>query len=172
MSVPYWLGTPPATAVNNEVRTTTTISSITYYNTPVNVVPQVLLATRSTTTLNTNNPSEILTYVVPASGWFQTHFVGVGSHVGGGATWSNANFTQLDWYVTRNNGVLSNTALICDPRFIGGDSVSEFISLTGTGVFPANQGDVLQWVTDGNAIPAVTSNYFSGFGSITLQKIG
>lgn len=166
---PYWLGTPPATAVDNEIKTTTTISSITYYNTPVNVVPQVLLATRSTTTLNTGNPSELLTYVVPASGWFKSEWMGVGSHTGGG-DWSN--FSQMDWYMTRNNGIQSNTATIIQPQYICGDSVSEFVSIPGSGVIPANTGDVIQWVCDGNATPAITSNYFGGFGWITWQKIG
>lgn len=172
MSIPNWLGTPQATAVDNEIKTTTTISSITYYNTTVNVVPQVLLATRSTTTLNTNNPSELLTYVVPQSGWFKSDWIGVASHTGGGtgADWSN--FSQLDWYMTRNNGVQSNTATIIKPQFICGDSVSEFVSIAGSGIIPANAGDVIQWVCDGNATPPISSNYFGGFGWITWQKIG
>ena len=171
MSIPYWLGTPPATAVDNEVRTTTTISSITYYNTTVNVVPQVLLATRSTTTLNTDNPSELLTYVIPATGWYKSEWMGVASHAGGGvADWSN--FSQLDWYMTRNNGIQSNTATIIKPQFTCGDSVSEYVSIPGCGIVPANAGDTFQWVCDGNATPAQTSNYFGGFGWITLQKIG
>lgn len=172
MSFPYWLGSPPVVATNNEITIDTTISSINFTNTVVNVVPQVLLATRSTTTLNTGNPSELLTYVVPQTGWYKSDWVGVASHAGGGsgADWSN--FSQLDWYMTRNNGVQSNTAVIVKPQFICGDSVSEFISIPGTGVIPATAGDVLQWTCDGNATPAQTSNYFGGFGWITLQKIG
>lgn len=172
---PNWLGTASLSIPSNTIQTNVqvqTIAGLSSYTTTINPVPQILMGFRSTTTLNTGNPSEMLTYVVPATGWYQTNFQGVASHVGGGATWSNANFTQLDWYVTKNNAVQSNTALLVQPEFICGDSVSEFISLSGSAVLPANQGDVLQWVTDGNASPAVTSNYFSGFYGITIQKIG
>ena len=169
MSIPYWLGTPPATAVDNEIRTTVTISSITNYNTPVNVVPQVILFGVSTAQLNTGNPSEILSYTLPATGFYKTDYNGVANHTGAG-DWSN--FTQLDWFVKKNNTTLSNTFLICKPKQISGDTVSEFISLNGGGVFFGSNGDVLEWTTDGNATPAITSNYFSGFSWITLQKIG
>lgn len=170
MSIPYWLGTPNVTAVDNEITTTTTISSITYYNTSVNVVPQVILAAVSTAVLNTNNPSEVIAYTVPQTGWYKTEYNGSAFHAGGGADWSN--FSQLEWHLKKNNVNVSNTYFICKPKQICGDSVSEFISIYGGGVFPASAGDLLEWTTDGNATPAITSNYNSGFSWITLQKIG
>ena len=172
---PNWLGSASLTIPSNSINTNVNVQTelgLSSYTTIVDVVPNILLGFRSTTTLNTANPSEMLTYQVPATGWYQTMFQGVASHGGAPATWSNAGFTQLNWYLTNNGSVLSNTQLICQPTNICGDSVSEFISLTGNAVFPANQGDQLQWVTDGNATPAVTSNYFSGFYGITIQKIG
>ena len=172
---PNWLGSASLTIPSNTINTNVNVQTqlgLSSYTTYVDVVPQILLGFRSTTTLDTGNPSEMLTYQVPATGWYQTMFQGVASHAGGGsgADWSN--LSQIDWYVTKNNGVLSNTAVIVQPKNICGDSVSEFISLSGSAVLPANQGDVLQWVTDGNATPAITSNYFSGFYGITIQKIG
>ena len=170
---PNWLGSASLSIPNNSVTTSVNVQTqlgLSSYATVVDLVPQILLGFRSTTTLNTTNPSEMLTYEVPATGWYQTMFQGVASHTGGGTNWSN--FSQLEWHVTQNNGVLSNTALITDPKNVCGDSVSEFVSLSGSAVFPASQGDVLQWVTDGNATPAVTSNFFSGFYGITIQKIG
>lgn len=172
---PNWLGSASLSIPNNSVTTSVNVQTqlgLSSYATIVDIVPQILLGFRSTTTINTGNPSEMLTYEVPATGWYQTMFQAVASHVGGGTTWSNGNFTQLDWYVTKNGSVQSNTALICQPQTIGGDSVSEFISLSGSAIVQASQGDALQWVTDGNATPAVTSNYFSGFSGITIQKIG
>lgn len=175
MSYASWFGVPVVSVGDNKITTGVNVQTqfgLSSYTTYVDVVPQILLGFRSTTTLNTNNPSEMLTYEVPATGWYQTMFQGVASHAGGGsgADWSN--LSQLDWYVTKNNGVLSNTAVIVQPKNICGDSVSEFISLSGSAILPADQGDVLQWVTDGNATPAITSNYFSGFYGITIQKIG
>jgi hypothetical protein len=171
---PNWLGTASLSIPSNSVQTNVqvqTIAGLSSYTTIINTVPQILMGFRSTTTINTTNPSEMLTYTVPASGWYQTNFQAVASHAGAPVTWSNGNFTQLDWYVTKNNSVQSNTAVLVQPQTICGDSVSEFISLTGTGLVQANSGDILQWVTDGNATPAVTSNYFSGFANITIQKI-
>ena len=169
MSIPYWLGTPPATAVDNELKTTVTISTITNYNTTVNVVPQVILFGLSTAVLNTGNPSEIIGYTLPATGFYMTQYNGTASHTGAG-NWSN--FSQLDWYAKRNNALLSNTVTIVQPQFICGDSVSEFISILGGGVFFGSNGDLIEWTTDGNATPAITSGYNSGFSWITLQKIG
>jgi hypothetical protein len=171
MSIPNWLGTPQLTAVNNQLTTTTTISSITYYNTPVNVVPQVILTNISTAQLNTNNPSEIISYTIPQNGWYKTDYTGFAFHVSAG-DWSN--LSQLDWYAKKNNSIQSNTTFICKPEFICGDSVSEFISIYGGGLFPASNGDLIEWTTDGNTGggPAITSNYFSGFSQITIQKIG
>lgn len=171
---PNWLGSASLSIPTNTINTSISVvtqAGVSTYTTTVDVVPDILLGFRSTTTINTGNPSEMLTYVVPANGWYKTEYLGVASHTGAPTTWAGSNFTQLDWYVTKNNSVQSNTATLCQPRYICGDSVSEFISLPGTGIIQANTGDVLQWVTDGNATPAVTANFFSGFGFITLQKI-
>lgn len=171
---PNWLGTASLSIPSNTVQTNVnvqTVAGLSSYTTVINPVPQILLGFRSTATLNTGNPSELLTYTAPASGWYETVYQAVASHTGAPATWSNANFTQLDWYVTVNNGIQSNTSVIVQPDKICGDSVSEFISLPGRGLFRANAGDTIQWVTDGNATPAVTSNYFSGFYGISIQKI-
>ena len=172
---PNWLGSASLSIPTNTINTSISVvtqAGVSTYTTTVDVVPEILMGFRSTATINTGNPSEILTYTVPASGWYTTSFQGVASHVGAPTTWAGSNFTQLDWYITKNNGVLSNTALIVQPDTICGDSVSEFISLTGNALVQANAGDVLQWVTDGNATPAVTANFFSGFANVTIQKIG
>lgn len=168
---PNWLGTPTAVIPNNSVNTTVNIQGIKSYTTTVNVVPQVLLSSISTAELVTNNPSEVFSYTVPETGWYMTHYNAFAYHTSAG-DWSN--LSQLDWYVKNNNVLQSNSALIVKPQFICGDSVSEFISLAGQGVFPANAGDVLEWTTDGNTGggPVITSNYFSGFEFISLQKIG
>ena len=166
---PNWLGSASLTIPNNQVNTTVNVQGIGSYTTPVQLVPQILLSTISTSQLNTNNPSEVFAYTVPETGWYQSFFNAVASHTSAG-DWSN--MSQLDWYIKKNNSLLSNTALLVQPQYICGDTVSEFISLTGGGIFPANAGDLLEWTTDGNATPAITSNYFSGFEFIALQKIG
>ena len=170
---PNWLGTGSVSLPNNTITTTTnvgTLLGISTITTPVNVVPLILQSYISTAQLNTNNPSEMLAYTVPTAGWYKTEYNGVAFHAGGGvADWSN--FTQLDWFVKKNNANQSNTILLVNPQFISGDSVSELISVNGGGVFHADAGDLLEWTVDGNATPAITSNYFAGFSFITLQKI-
>lgn len=171
MSIPYWLGTPNATAVDNEITTTTTISSITYYNTPVNVVPQVLLAAVSTTTLDTDNPSELLAYTLPQTGWFKTDYQGY-AYTDSGFNWNQ--ISQLRYYMKKNNSEMSNTEILIDPQYANGASVSQRIFQTGGGVFPASAGDLLEWTCDADHAGGspITSNVYGGFGWITLQKIG
>jgi hypothetical protein len=170
---PNWLGSASLSIPSNTINTNVSIitqAGVSTYTTTVDVVPQVLQAFRSTTTLDTGNPSEMLAYTVPASGWYQTLYNGVASHASAG-DWSN--FSQLDWFVLKNNSVQSNTMFLIEPQYMSGDSVSEFISIQGGGLIQANVGDVLEWTVDGNTLgPAITSNYFAGFGFITIQKIG
>lgn len=166
---PNWLGTPPlATVTDNEIKTTNTISTVTYSNTTVNVVPRVLLTSLSTAVLNTNNPSEIYSANLPETGWYKTEYTGAAAHSGAG-DWSN--FSQLDWFVKVDNTVQSNTAFICQPQYICGDSASQLISISGGGVFYGTAGQLVEWTTDGNATPAITSGYSSGFSFISIQKI-
>lgn len=168
---PNWLGTASLTIPNNQVNTTVNVQGIGSYTTPVQVVPQILLSSISTAVLDTNNPSEILSFTVPASGWYQTTYNATASHASV-ADWTN--MSQLVWNVKKNNGVLSNTQLLVKPKQICGASVSEFITISGSGVFPANAGDLLEWQTDADPTTPtpITSNYFSGFNCITIQKIG
>jgi hypothetical protein len=171
---PNWLGSASLTIPTNTVNTNVSVvtqAGVSTYTTTVDVVPKILQSFRSTTTLNTGNPSEMLAYTVPATGWYNTTFNAVGSHVSA-SNW-NA-ISQLDWGVLVNNSVQSNTVLLVEPQYICGDSVSEFITLYGGGTFHANQGDVVEWTVDGNTGggPAITTGFFAGFGFITLQKIG
>lgn len=167
---PNWLGSASVTLPNNALNTTVTVQGVGTYNTTVNVVPQILLSSISTAVLNTSDPSEILTYVVPVSGWYKTDYQGRANHVSA-SNW-NA-MTQLVWRVDSfAQGVLSNTQTLVEPQYISGDSVSEFICVPGGGVFYAAAGDTLSWTTDGNAPSPITSGFSSGFGWITLQKIG
>lgn len=170
-SFPYWLGTPPITSPNNSITIDTQISTINLPNTTVNIVPQVVLFGLSTATLNTANPSEILSYTLPETGFYNTQYNGAAFH-SGSSNWSS--ISQLDWYAKKNGALQSNTATIVKPQFICGDSVSEFISLLGGGVFFGSNGDVIEWTTDGNTGggPAITTGFNSGFSWITIQKIG
>jgi hypothetical protein len=139
------------------------------YNTSVNVVPSIVLASASNQILNTDNPSEIISYTVPASGFYQTTWQGVGSHTPG-SNWSS--MSQLRWYVKVNNTVNSNTILTIEPEYLAGASVSQFINIFGGGVFSANAGQVLEWTVDADAASgSITSGFSGGFGFITLQKI-
>lgn len=169
MSYASWFGTPAPVVADNELKTSITISSITNTNTTVNVVPQVILFGVSTATLNTGNPSEIISYTLPATGFYSTQYNGFAFHAGG-CNWSN--MSQLDWFVKVNNAVQSNTVTLVQPQYICGDSASQFISILGGGIFYGTQGDVLEWTTDGNASPAITTGFNSGFSWISLQKIG
>ena len=166
---PNWLGSASVTLPNNALNTTVTVPGIGTYTTTVNVVPQILLSSISTAVLVTNNPSEILTYVIPASGWYKTEYQGRASHVSA-SNW-NA-MTQFVWRVDSSSlGVLSNTQVLIEPQYMSGDSVSEFICVSGSGVFYAPAGDTCQWTTDANAPSPISAGFNSGFGWITLQKI-
>lgn len=171
---PNWLGSASLSIPSNTVNTNISVvtqAGISSYTTTVDVVPQILQAFRSTTVMNTGNPSEMLSYIAPASGWYNTTYNGVGSHVSA-SNWSS--ISQLDWGVLVNNGVASNTVFLCQPQNICGDSVSEFITIYGGGPFHANVGDLVQWTVDGNTGggPAITAGFNIGFGSISIQKIG
>ena len=168
---PNWLGSASVTLPNNAINTTVNVQGIGTYNTTVNVVPQILLSSISTTVLDTGNPSEILAYVIPVSGWYKADFNCTASHVSA-SNWNS--MSQLFWAVYKNGTLLSNTRTLVEPQYISGASVSEFISLSGSGVFPASAGDILDFVTDADTVNVtpITSGFFSGFGWITLQKIG
>lgn len=166
---PNWLGAASLTIPTNTVVTNVNVQGIGNYTTTVNVVPQILLSSISTTTLDTNNPSEILSYTVPASGWYKTDYQGRAFHVSA-SNWNS--MTQLTWNITKTpGGVLSNTQVLIEPQYMSGDSVSEFIAVSGSGVFYANLGDVLDFTTDANAPSPISTGFSSGFGWITLQKI-
>lgn len=168
---PNWLGSASLTIPTNTINTNVSVvtqAGVSTYTTRVNVVPDVLLSYRSTTTLDTNNPSELLTYTVPASGWYMTCYNGVASHASG-SNWTS--IAELNWYVTKNNSVQSNTQFLVEPQYISGYTVSEFISINGGGIVQANTGDSLQWVCDANALSPISAGFSGGFGFITLQKI-
>lgn len=169
---PNWLGSASLTIPSNSVNTNVQVvtqGGVSSYTTVINPVPQILLGFRSTTTLDTNNPSEMLTYTVPASGWYKTDFLAVASH-DSGSNWTS--IAEMNWYLTKNNSIQSNALLLVEPQYISGYTVSEFISLPGVGTIQANTGDVLQWVVDGNVnAGSINAGFYGGFGFITLQKI-
>lgn len=169
---PNWLGSASLTIPTNSINTSVSVvtqAGISSYTTVVDVVPNILLSSRSTTTLNTANPSELLAYTIPASGWYQTIYGGVASHLAG-SNWTS--MTQLEWYAKVNNGPQSNTAVLIEPQYMSSDSVSEVCLVTGGGVFQANRGDTVEWTCDANATSGnITAGFFGGFNFITLQKI-
>lgn len=168
---PNWLGVPSLTIPSNTATTAVEVQTqlgLSTYTTVVNVVPQILQSFVSTTALNTANPSEMLSYIVTESGWYQTFFNGVAQH-NSGLNWSN--FSQLDWFVKKNNTVQATTLTLIQPQYMQGDSVTSIISITGGGIFQANASDLIEWTVDGNATPAISSGYAGGFSFITLQKI-
>lgn len=168
---PNWLGVPSLTIPSNTATTAVNVvtqGGISTYTTVVNVVPLILQAFTSTTALNTANPSEMLSYTVPLDGWYMTNYHGVASH-NSGSNWSN--FTQLDWYVKKNNVAQTATAILIEPQYMSGDTVTAQISVQGGGLLQASAGDLLEWTVDGNASPAISSGYAGGFSWITIQKI-
>ena len=168
---PNWLGVPSLTIPSNTATTAVNVvtqAGISTYTTVINVVPQILLGFTSTTTLNTANPSELLSYTVSLDGWYMTQYNGVAAH-NSGQNWSN--FSQLDWFVKKNNSIQAATTALIQPQYMSGDTVSALISVHGGGIIQANVGDVLEWTVDGNASPAISSGYAGGFSFITLQKI-
>jgi hypothetical protein len=167
---PNWLGSASLTIPTNSVQTTVTVQGIPSYATTVNVVPQVLLSSISTATLNTADPSEVFSFVVPATGWYKSDWNCTASHVSA-SNWNS--MSQLFWAVYKNGSLLSNTRTLIEPQYNSGASVSEFISMPGVGVFQANAGDILDWVTDADSVSGspITAGFFSGFGFISLQKI-
>lgn len=165
---PNWLGSATLSFPNNLINTTVTVGS-SNYNTTVNVVPSIVLASASNQTLNTDNPNEILSYTLPATGYYQTTWQGVASHVAG-SNWTS--MSQLRWYVKVDNTLNSNTMLTIEPQYMGGASTSEFINIFGGGVFSANAGQVLEWTVDADSAGgSITTGFSGGFGFITLQKI-
>ena len=166
---PNWLGSASLTIPNNTVTTNVTNQG-SNYTTVVNVVPQILLSNVSTTTLNTDNPSEILTFTTAASGWYKTEYQGVASHVAA-SNW-NA-MSQLQYFLKVNNTVTSNTMITLDPQYVAGNSVSEFINMYGGGVFYATAGQTLEWTVDADpaGVSPIATGFSGGFGWITLQKI-
>lgn len=166
---PNWLGSASLSIPTNSINTTVTVGS-SNYNTSVNIVPITLLASPSNQTLNTDNPNEIISYTVPASGVYQTCYQGVGSHASG-SNWTS--MSQLRWYVKVDNTVNSNTMLTIEPQYNAGASVVEFINMFGGGVFSANAGQTLEWTVDADAVAgSITTGFSGGFGWVTLQKIG
>ena len=168
---PNWLGSASLTIPTNTVQTTVSVQGGPSYATSINLVPQILLSSISTATINTADPSEIFSYTVPATGWYKTDFNCTASHVSA-SNW-NA-MSQLFWAVYKNGSLQSNTRTLIEPQYISGDSVSEFISLPGVGIIQANAGDILDWALDANVTGAgtpITTGFFAGFGFITLQKI-
>ena len=165
---PNWLGSASLSIPTNNVTTNVTVAGNSY-TTTVNVVPQILLSSISTTTLVTNNPSEILAYTVPASGWYQTTYNCFAYH-DSGSNWTS--MSQLVWQVKKNNSVQSNTQVLIEPQYTSGASVSEFITLSGSGIVQASSGDLLEWTTDADPVGGdISAGFYSGFGFITLQKI-
>ncbi len=167
---PNWLGSASLTLPTNSVNTTVTIPGQSNYTTYVNVVPQVILSSISTTVLNTNNPSEMISYIAPTSGWYKSEWNGSAFH-DSASNWNS--MAQLTWFMKRNNADMSNTITLIEPQYTCGDTVSERISMPGCGVISANAGDILEWVTDANAVGGgvITTGFSSGFGWITIQKI-
>ena len=166
---PNWLGSASLSIPNDIVNTTVTVAG-SNYTTSVNVTPLVLLATASNQTVNTDNPSEIVSYTLPASGLYKTDYQGLGSHVAG-SNWTS--MSQLRWYVKIDNTLNSNTMLTVKPQYVAGASVTEFINMFGSGVFSANAGQVLEWTADADsAAGSITTGFSNGFGWVTLQKIG
>lgn len=168
---PNWLGSASLSIPTNTINTTVTVPGIGSYATTVNVVPQILLSSISTALLDTNNPSEILALTVSAPGWYKTDYNGFAYHVSA-SNWTA--MSQLIWNVKRNNTTLSNTQTLIEPQYNSGASVSEFITMPGSGVFSANAGDLIEWTTDADATGggSINTGFYSGFGYITLQKIG
>ena len=166
---PNWLGSASLSIPNNSVNTTVSVGA-SNYNTTVNLVPITLLASASNQTLDTDNPNEILSYTLPASGLYKTDYQGVASHASG-SNWTS--MSQLRWYVKVDNALTSNTLLTTEPQYIAGATVSEFINIFGSGVFSANAGQVLDWTVEADAVAgSITTGFSGGFGWITLQKIG
>ena len=167
---PNWLGSASLTVPSNTINTSVTVQG-SNYSAAVNIVPQILLSNVSTTTLDTNNPSEVLSYTTPATGWYKTEYQGVGNHASG-SNWTS--MSQLQWYVKINNSLTSNTLLTVEPQYISGNSVSEYINVFGGGVFYATTGQTLEWTCDADPVgagPAINTGFNGGFGWITLQKI-
>lgn len=166
---PNWLGSASLTIPNDLINTTVSVGG-SNYTTSVNVVPLVLLGSASNQTINTDNPSEILSYVLPASGVYKTDYQGLGS-LASGSNWTSMN--QLRWYVKVDNTLNSNTMLTIEPQYLAGNTVSQFINIFGSGVFSANAGQTLEWTADADAVAgSITTGFSNGFGWITLQKIG
>jgi hypothetical protein len=166
---PNWLGSASLSVPGNSVNTTVSVNGSNYATT-VNIVPLTVLSAASNQTLNTDNPNEIVSYTVPASGLYKTDYQGVGSHATG-SNWTS--MSQLRWYVKVAGTLNSNTMLTIEPQYSGGASVSEFINLFGSGVFTASAGQLLEWTVDADAAAgSITTGFSGGFGWITLQKIG
>jgi len=165
---PNWLGSASLTVPGNTIVTTTTYGS-SNVTTTVNLVPLTLLTSASNAVLDTDNPSEILGFTVPATGVYKTDYQGVASH-DSGSNWTS--MSQLRWYVKVDNTLNSNTLLTVEPQYIAGQTVSEFINIFGSGVFSANAGQVLDWTVEADAVAgSITTGFSGGFGWITLQKI-
>lgn len=166
---PNWLGAASLSIPSNLINTTVSVAG-SNYTTSVNVAPLILLATPSNQVINTDNPSEIVTYVLPASGLYKTDYQGIGSHASG-SNWTS--MSQLRWYVKVAGALNSNTLLTIEPQYSGGASVSEFINVFGSGVFSANAGQTLEWTADADATAgSITTGFSNGYGWVTLQKIG
>jgi len=168
---PNWLGSASLTIPTNSINTAVQVytqAGVSSFTTTVDVVPNILQSFPSTATLNTTNPSEMLAYTVPASGWYNTTFNGLGSHASG-SNWTS--IPQLTYNVKKNNTVQSNASLLIEPANMSGYTVSEFISVYGGGVVQANKGDVLEWTVDTYSPSPISAGFFGGFGFITLQKI-
>lgn len=166
---PNWLGSASLSLPTNTITTNVNVQGIGSYTTTVNVVPQILLSSLSSAVLNTDNPSEILSYTIPASGWYKSDWNGTASHASG-SNWTS--MSQLVWHVKKNGSVQSNTQTLVEPANIAGATVSEFIHIPGMGITQANAGDVFEYTTAAtSAGAAITAGFSSGFGWITLQKI-
>jgi hypothetical protein len=166
---PNWLGSASLTVPSDLINTTVYVAGSNYATT-VNVVPLTILSGASNQTLNTDNPNEIISYTLPASGLYKTDYQGVGSHASG-SNWNS--MSQLRWYVKVDNTVNSNTICTIEPQYWAGASVSQFINTFGSGVFSANAGQTLEWTVDADAVSgSITTGFSGGFGWITLQKIG